>query len=203
MNKRKIMKVFVNFITTFRCFFVFYLMFLFGRIQNVIFMLISAGLFFTDFIDGFLARKYHVQTNYGATMDTIADKILSIVLILLVVEKIHYLILILIGEIIIAFINLYGNFTNRRTKSSFMGKLKMWFLAITIILGYGHYFGLVSKIIVNIGCFLTFVLQIYVAGNYITYLSKQKKRKTRKKIQNFRDLIYRLFSTEYYLNTVH
>jgi CDP-diacylglycerol--glycerol-3-phosphate 3-phosphatidyltransferase len=200
MDKRIFMKILVNFLTTGRCIFVFYLIYLFEDIQNIIFLAILGLLFFTDFMDGFLARKYQIQSNYGATMDTIADKILSIVLILLIIKKVNYLSLILIGEVIIALINVSANFVNKKTKSSMVGKIKMWCLAITIILGYGNYFRFVKKIVVNIGCLLTFCLQIYVGISYILVLSKQKRGKSRKKIKNLGDLVYRLFSTKYYLD---
>ena len=56
-------------------------------IAGVLFIIASI----TDFIDGKLARKYKVQTIYGSNMDTIADKALSIGLIILLLQKNKYI----------------------------------------------------------------------------------------------------------------
>lgn len=199
INKRLVMKIIVNLITTFRCLFVFYLAFLFGKIKNILFLIIASLLFLTDFIDGLLARKYKVQTNYGATMDTIADKMLSIVLIIIIINKVKYLYLILLSEIIIALINIYANIQHKQTKSSYIGKIKMWILSITIILSYAYYFNYINITSIIVSIILTFITQVYVIVDYIIFLKKEKRSNQSSKIKNIKELLYRLFSTKYYL----
>src|ERR1700722_5950165 len=46
--------------------------FLFEKIAGIVFLVGAV----TDFFDGFLARKLHAETAWGATLDPIADKIL-------------------------------------------------------------------------------------------------------------------------------
>lgn len=42
---------------------------------------------FTDFLDGFIARKYHMVTEAGKIIDPIADKLLQLTLLLLIVIR--------------------------------------------------------------------------------------------------------------------
>lgn len=52
---------------------------------------VSAALFsiaaITDFLDGYLARKWNQETRFGAFLDPVADKLLVIVALVLIVDK--------------------------------------------------------------------------------------------------------------------
>ena len=95
------MKIFVNLITTFRFLYTLILPLLEQKISNRAFLINIIILFLTDSIDGFLARKFNVQTLYGSMMDTIADKGLSIILMILLVSRMKMLSIVLILEIFI------------------------------------------------------------------------------------------------------
>ena len=113
MNKIGV-KVLVNFLTVFRCFFTFAMPFLFDKISYTTFIYIVIALYATDWFDGFLARKFGVQTLFGSIMDTIADKVLCIILIVCIPNKHWSLFAMMIGEMMIGIMNLL-----RSTKWSF------------------------------------------------------------------------------------
>lgn len=54
--------------------------FIFMISNKYVLFIFASILFITDFIDGFLARKYHCTSTTGAMLDLIADKTLVLVL---------------------------------------------------------------------------------------------------------------------------
>jgi cardiolipin synthase (CMP-forming) len=67
-----------NFITLGRVFavpFVFWLL-LTGQAKAAFFLFVAAGI--SDAVDGFLAKRYHMQTELGAYLDPLADKLLIV-----------------------------------------------------------------------------------------------------------------------------
>ena len=198
---RIFIKVIVNLVTSLRLIFSVFLLFLLSKISNTSFLIITIIMFLTDWIDGYLARKFKVQTLFGSALDTIADKVFCIILIIPLLNKIDYFVLILIGEIFIATINIIAYFEGKQTKAHIIGKAKMWVLSITIILGYTYLFNYISLPLIIISLIITFVLQLLTFITYIDYLKKQVPHKEKySKIKTFGDIFYRLFSTNYYLN---
>lgn len=198
------MKIFVNLLTTIRFAYTLILPLLKAKISNKAFLINIVILFFTDSLDGALARKFKVQTLYGSIMDTVADKALSIVLLLmLLVNKLDILSLVLLCEIIISIPNVIGIIASKKTGSSLLGKVKMWLLSITIVLSYFNYFEIIDYNIVLFSSIVTIILQVFVIFGYIKSLLKQKEVKIeRKPIKNLEDLKYILFDTEYYMSSL-
>lgn len=196
-------KVFVNALTVFRCFFTFAMPFLINRVPNNVFLIIIVVLYFTDWMDGFISRKCKVQTLFGSVMDTIADKILCIVLILCIANTHFILYAIMIGEILIAVMNMTGILNGATIVAIMAGKAKMWALALTTIIGYMYYFNICGSIFVIISGVLVLVMQIVVIFGYGNKIRKVKQLRNEKvKFKRGEELKYALFNTEYYLNTI-
>ena len=77
------MKIFVNVLTLLRIFGTLFLPFIWATHIIPLIITYVVILLATDSFDGFLARKFHVQTLFGQIADTIADKILGIVLLII------------------------------------------------------------------------------------------------------------------------
>ena len=67
---------------------VVFMFFLFthGVVYKVLALLIFIAAAFTDFLDGYLAKKHNLITDFGKFMDPIADKVLTLVAFLAFVE---------------------------------------------------------------------------------------------------------------------
>lgn len=203
MKGGNIIKIFVNFLTTLRFVFAILLPFFKGLFSSSFFIISVAFIFFTDSVDGFLARKFNVKTLYGSLMDTIADKTLNIMLSIFLLERFKIMFLPLILEIVIAIINTSAWLFGKETKSRTLGKLKMWIVSITILIGYTCYYEILSDIFVIVGSIMSAFIQFIVIIDYIIYLTKQKGRKNQNKIlkpKNLKELWHTLFDTEHYLS---
>ena len=190
-------KIFVNALTVFRCIFTFAMPFLIKKVSNVAFLIIIAVLFFTDCLDGFISRKCKAQTLFGSIMDTIADKVLCVVLIICIASKSPFLFVMLIGEIIIATINFIGILNGASIVAIMTGKAKMWALALAVISGYMYYFDWCSEIYVTITSAIVIVMQLFAIWGYGKRIFKVKEiRKEKVKFKRGDDLKYALFDTE-------
>lgn len=198
------MKKFVNIITTIRFVYTLFLPILKAKVSKVAFFINIVILFLTDSIDGILARKFKVQSLYGALMDTVADKALCIVLLMLLTKNIEIIFVLIIFELIIALINTIAMIKGKKTKSIIVGKIKMCVLSVNIILNYLYLFGILDKNLAIISAYITIFIQLMTVINYLVYVFKSEKTqgKTIFQVRNMQDLKYVLFDTEYYLNTL-
>lgn len=95
----------------------------------------------TDFIDGYIARRLKLESEFGANLDLIADKLLvsiSLVYVSLAYNSIEILIpslVIIIREIMVSYLRFYlirGN--KKRLKVKFIGKFKTFSQMISLII---------------------------------------------------------------------
>lgn len=89
----------------------------------------------TDFLDGYLARKWNVISPTGAKLDTVADKVFAISLAGCLMREENILIIPFVLEIIIGSTNLYYHLHNKKVESLMIGKIKTCILFITVVCG--------------------------------------------------------------------
>ena len=95
--------------------------------------LAAMGFFLTDFIDGFLARRLHVQSFFGSLLDAMSDKAFGMACLLLL-STLNPIFLAILGlEIGIFAINYNSAQKDNNVKSSKAGKAKTALMAATII----------------------------------------------------------------------
>lgn len=133
---------------------------------------------FTDWLDGYLARKMGLETSFGAFLDPVADKLMVAIVLVLIVgtEANPYIAIpsaIIIGrEITIASLREWMAELGQRAKVkvSQLGKWKTSFqmLAITLLL-YGE--DLAGLPIKNIGYGLLYISAILTFWSMLNYLN--------------------------------
>lgn len=111
--------------------------------------LATIGFFATDFIDGFLARKLHVESFFGCLLDALSDKAFGIVCLLLL-STVNPIFLAVIGvELGIFAINYKSLQNGNNVHSSMIGKAKTFLLAGTIVGSFFAYGAPTLKEVLN------------------------------------------------------
>lgn len=109
----------------------------------------AMGFFITDFIDGHLARKLHVESFFGSLLDALSDKAFGIVCLLLL-STLNPIFLVLIGiELGIFTVNYQSLQRGNNAKSSKEGKAKTLLLAASIVGSYFCYAAPAIKEVLN------------------------------------------------------
>ena len=168
-----------NKLTTLRVFmipfFVFFLLYQGG--ENTTFRMISLVLFIvaslTDLLDGKIARKYNLVTNFGKFMDPLADKLLVCSALICLIElgqlPAWMVIIIISREFIISGFRLVASDSGIVIAASYWGKFKTVFqmvMIIVMIMDLGSSFVMLETILIYIALILTVVSLIdYIAKN--------------------------------------
>ena len=136
---------------------------------------------FSDFLDGHIARKYNMVTNYGKFMDPIADKLLvnSLFIILMVSGPFRipaWITVIMIArDLIVDAIRLLAAEQNKVLAASFWGKLKtvLQMVALSFVLLNGVPLSFISPLAGNIFCLVLCSLAAFTSlMSGIMYLVK-------------------------------
>ena len=121
-------------------FFVFFLLWQNG--ENRTFRMIALALFIiaslTDLLDGKIARKYNLVTNFGKFMDPLADKLLvcSAMICMIETKKLAawFVIVIIAREFIISGFRLIASDNGVVIAASYWGKFKTTFQMVSVVL---------------------------------------------------------------------
>lgn len=155
-------------------FFVFFLLTDFVPYSNIIATVLFCLASITDLLDGKIARKYNLVTNFGKFMDPLADKMLvsSAFICLVANQKIAaWIVIVIIGrEFIISGFRLIASDNGVVIAASYWGKFKTTFQMFAIILLCLDlkfpYVNIVENVLVYIALILTIVsLCDYIAKN--------------------------------------
>ena len=121
-------------------FFVFF--FLWQNGENYTFRMIALALFIiaslTDLLDGKIARKYNLVTNFGKFMDPLADKLLVCSALICLIElnalPAWMVIIIISREFIISGFRLIASDNGVVIAASYWGKFKTTFQMVSVVL---------------------------------------------------------------------
>lgn len=121
----------------------------------------------TDFLDGFLARKWNVISKYGKTIDPIADKMLGMLsLIFTSIYISKWLIIPLLLEVVIAMIGIHRFSMDSTFSVKYIGKVKTVLLLVTISLFMFTRVYTLSRILPTILLIVTVITQIIALIKY-------------------------------------
>ncbi len=136
---------------------------------------IFVGASMTDWLDGYLARKYHLVTNFGKFMDPLADKLLvcSAMICLIELGSIpSWVVIIIIGrEFVISGFRLIASDNGIVIAANYWGKFKtvcQMIMIIVLIADLGGFFDVVEQILIYASLALTII-------SLATYLWENKK----------------------------
>ncbi len=143
-------------------------------VAGVLFIIASL----TDFVDGYIARKYNLVTDFGKMVDAIADKMLvnSVLIILAASGFIHAIIPVIIvtRDIVVDTIKMIAGSKGKVVAAIKTGKIKTAFMmvGITLTLFYNLPFELINIRVSDILIIIATVLSL-ISG--IQYYQMNKK----------------------------
>jgi len=132
---------------------------------------------FTDFVDGYIARKYNLESRFGAFLDPVADKLLVAVGLILIVEREALIwitlaaIVIISRELTISALREWMAEVGQRSKVSvaYIGKLKAvtQMLSLIFLLYNKDLFGIPIR---ELGLFFLVIATVLTIVSMVQYL---------------------------------
>lgn len=147
---------------------------LYRLIAAVIFVLASI----TDYLDGKIARKYNLITDFGKLLDPLADKMLVITALILLTEnkEVHYLctLIVVLRELTISSIRLVALERGIVIAASIWGKLKTSSQMVALVLILFNFYT------INSACYyvtygLFYISTAFVVISLIDYILKSRE----------------------------
>lgn len=162
-------------------FFVFSLLYQGGENQNLRY--VAATIFviasLTDLLDGKIARKYNLVTNFGKFMDPLADKLLVCSALICLIElgqlPAWMVIIIISREFIISGFRLVASDNGIVIAASYWGKFKtvsQMAMIIILIADFGGIFDMIGNILIWVSLILTVVSLIDYVSKNVQVLTK-------------------------------
>lgn len=204
MKRNNFMKVFVNILTSARVLGALIIIPIYFKWGGIVASIISGLLFITDFLDGLLARSFHVQSFFGSIIDAVSDKLLGIsILIVLALINPLYLLPILL-ELGILIVNTVSFKMGNNTKTSFKGKIKTNILDVVLVISLFVIANSFDNMILNIILVPLIISELIVIVDYFlkarknTFIHKKEHLNILRKKTN-KELWHDLFDTDFYL----
>ena len=133
---------------------------------------------FTDFLDGYVARKYNQVTDFGKFVDPLADKLLVCSAMICLVEMgripAWIVIVIISREFIISGFRLIASDNGRVIAANYWGKFKTTFQMVMICLMIANIEAL--SVLTTIVMWVALVLTVV---SLVDYLMKNKEKETK------------------------
>ena len=126
----------------------------------------------TDWIDGHLARKYHLVTNLGKFLDPLADKLLVSAALIILVElglAPSWIVVIIIGrEFAVTGLRLVLAGEGEVVAANMLGKIKTWtqIIAITALLLNNYPFSLIDFPFADLALYVATFFTIWSGCDY-------------------------------------